>query len=44
MYIENPPSSTEEAKWAYEQMLRLLELVKQQQEEIDYLKEKLDNS
>lgn len=43
-YIENPPSVTAETKWAYEQLIRLLALVEQQQAEIDSLKEKLVNS
>lgn len=41
MYIENPPSVTEETRWMYAQLLRLLEQQKLMQEEIDALKEKL---
>lgn len=44
MYIENPPTTSEETKWAYEQMLRLLEEMQRQQELIDALQERLANS
>lgn len=44
MYVENPPKVTEETRWAYDQFLRMLAAMQQQQEEIDRLKELLANS
>jgi hypothetical protein len=44
VFIENPPSITEETKWMYAQLQRLADKVSEQEVLIDSLKEQVDNS
>jgi hypothetical protein len=41
---ENPPTQTEEAKWVYNELLRMADYINQLEEQVTSLQEQLANS